>query len=88
MSEKAESITAKAGTEFFMYIRIRNVANAKNMIADTTGLIVRKKFPMKKPRRMFMIIAHVFAFLPLEKIMNTTAAIQKNARRIATISCL
>ena len=58
------------------------------MIAEIIGLIVRKKFPMKKPSAMFRTIVQNFAFLPFEKIRKTTAAIQKKARRTAMISCL
>jgi len=58
------------------------------MIADVAGLIFRKKLPMKNPNAIFRIIVRNFVFAPFEKIMKTTAAIQKNARRIATMSCL
>ena len=53
-----------------------------------TGLIVRKNLPIKNPSAMFRIIVQNFGPAPFEKIRKTTAAIQKNARRIATISCL
>jgi len=52
------------------------------------GFIERKKLPMKNPSAMFRIIVQNFVFAPFEKMTKTTAAIQKNARRIATISCL
>ena len=58
------------------------------IIPDITGLLFRKKFPMKNPNKTFKIITQNFVFLPLEKIRKTTAAIQKNAMRIATINCL
>jgi len=55
---------------------------------EMIGLIFRKKLPRKKPNKMFMITTWNFVFVPFEKIRNTTEAIQKNARIIATTSCL
>lgn len=58
------------------------------MMPEIIGLIFRKKFPRKKPNRIFIAITLNFVFLPFEKIVNTTAAIQKNAIRTAMINCL
>ena len=62
--------------------------NVRNIMADIIGLSFRKKLPRKNPKRMFKIMTLIFCFLPFEKIMKTTADIQKNARTIAMISCL
>jgi hypothetical protein len=88
MFAKAARITAKAGMEFFMYIFIRVPDIAMNIIAERIGFIVKRNFPKKNPRIMFSVTVQNFAFLPLEKIRNTTADIQKKARVIAIISCL
>ena len=49
MSAKAENITAKAGSEFLIYILIKSVANVRKITADIIGLIVRKNLPRKNP---------------------------------------
>ncbi len=62
--------------------------NMVKIIPEMIGLIDSKKLPRKKPKRMFRMITWNFVFLPVENIRKTTAAIQKNARITAMISCL